>query len=95
MQSRRYRFGIVISVLWVCVVSSYALYEWQAPFYEKTFLFVVIPHPEMPLVDGAIFVTTPFLIGHFSALIVLPLAAIWLVLLVGPVIKWVRGGTKA
>jgi hypothetical protein len=94
MQCRRYRFGVVLSVLWVCVISSYALYEWQAPFYKKAFFFAVISHPEMPLVDGAIFVTTPFLIERFFALIVLPLAALWLVLLAGPAIKWVRGGAK-
>ena len=88
------RLGIVISAMWLCTVIGYALYEWQAPFFKKEFFFSVVSHPELPLVDGAIFVTTPFLVERFIAIAALPLAVLWLALLVGPAIAWVRNGFK-
>ena len=88
------RLGIVISAMWLCTVIGYALYEWQPPFFKNGFFFSVVSHPELPLVDGAVFVTTPFLLDRFIAVVVLPLAVLWLALLSAPAITWVRNGFK-
>lgn len=70
------------------------MYEWQAPFYKKTVFFFVVSHPEAVGADGAIPVTTPFLMERFIFILVLPLIVLWLLLLVRPAITWVRSGFK-
>lgn len=94
MRSAWIRFGIVLAALWLLTVSSYTIYEWQAPFYKKSVFFAVIPHPELPRIHGAIFVGTPFLVERFVATVVIPLAILWVLLLAAPATRWVRGGAK-
>lgn len=88
------RLGIVLSLAWIVGVSGVALYEWQAPFYRKGVFFMVVPHPEQAESNGVIPVTTPFLYERFIAVVVLPPAALWALLLVGPSISWVRRGFR-
>ena len=89
-----YRLGVVLSVVWIISICSFAIYEWQAPFYKKIVFFFVVSHPEAVGADGAIPVTTPFLIERFIFVLVLPLIGLWLLLLVRPAITWVRNGFK-
>lgn len=89
-----YRLGVVLSVVWIISICSFAIYEWQAPFYKKTVFFFVVSHPEAVGADGAIPVTTPFLIERFIFILASPLIGLWLLLLVRPVITWVRNGFK-
>ena len=88
------RIGIVLSVTWIVCVSGVAMYEWQAPFYKKTVFFRVVSHPEQAAPNEAIPVTTPFLMERFVSSLVLPPAALWVLLLAGPSITWVRRGFK-
>lgn len=88
------RLGIVLSLAWLFSVSGYAIYEWQAPFFKKSVFFIVVAHPEAVTADGAVPVITPFLIARFVAVLVLPVLAVWVLLLVGPAIIWVRNGFK-
>jgi hypothetical protein len=95
MQKGWRRLGVLISVVWISTVSGYAIYEWQAPFFKKEFFFAVIPHSEITQADGAIFVTTPFLIERFIAIACIPLIVLWLIILLAiPAINWVRDGFK-
>lgn len=87
-----YRVGIVLSVVWIIFICSFAIYEWQASFTNKTVFFIVVSHPEAVAPDGVIPVTTQFLIERFISIIVLPLIGFWLLLLARPAITWVRSG---
>jgi len=89
------RLGIVISIAWSLVICGYATYEWQAPFYQKSVFFIIVPHPEFAAPNEAIPVTTPFLTEWFVSVLAFPLAALWVVLLIRPAITWVRAGFKA
>jgi hypothetical protein len=88
------RLGIVLSIAWTLAVSGYAIYEWQTPFYKKSLFFSVIPREEATRIDGVIPVETPFREDRFVAILVLPIAALWVLLLVVPATSWVRKGFK-
>ena len=91
------RLALIFSIAWLLLVCGYAAYEWQAPFYRKSFFFAVIPLSErLHRGDGAdpIPVDTPFLSEKFFFVTVIPIAALWAVILIGPSTRWVRDGFR-
>jgi hypothetical protein len=87
------RLGIVLTVVWIGLVSAYAIFDWQSPWYEKGAFFSV-NRDAFFRSSGRLPGTVVFRNAKFFAVMLMPVGALWMFISVVPAIKWVREGFK-